>query len=178
MENPGNLMHKAAAIVFAVMRWVLSWTLRPSTNCFSSSPSDSMVQQTPSGDLRERLSKSCDTCAVCLNQLRKRDQVRELGNCCHVFHRLCIDTWIDHGYNKTCPLCRAPLLTSTRLGSQPSWAVERLLYLFGDDLLIWRHCLVLWMTKKENWEFHYDRSREKEIKYLFLLSLLALAFYK
>lgn len=102
------------------------------------------------GEIKERLPKSCgwETCAVCLNQLGMRDEVRELRNCCHVFHRECLDRWLDHDrdhHHKTCPLCRAPLLTpfqSQSLSfngtarSQPSWAVERLLYLFGDDLLI------------------------------------------
>nr|POE77169.1 e3 ubiquitin-protein ligase [Quercus suber] len=52
------------------------------------------------GDITERLaeeSKSYDTCAVCLNKLRVQDEVRELRNCCHVFHRECIDRWVDHG---------------------------------------------------------------------------------
>lgn len=96
-------------------------------------------------EIKERLPKGCcsDTCAVCLNQLREEDEVRELRNCCHVFHRECIDRWVDHDYHNSCPLCRAPLLTpfqsqslSSCAISQPSWAVERLLYLFGDDLIL------------------------------------------
>ncbi|OUZ99567.1 zinc finger protein [Macleaya cordata] len=96
--------------------------------------------------------ESCETCAVCLNELRDKDKVRELRNCCHVFHRSCINRWLDHNDQKTCPLCRTPLLLSlsiprsrsscclgesptTMNKSGPSWAVEQLLYLFGDDLL-------------------------------------------
>ncbi|KAF9615773.1 hypothetical protein IFM89_026374 [Coptis chinensis] len=94
------------------------------------------------GDIMHNLPGTCDTCAVCLNELKKNDRVRELRNCCHVFHIKCIDRWLDHGDQKNCPLCRAPLLvTSCGSGldggwarSEPSWAVERLLYLFGDDL--------------------------------------------
>ncbi|ONH97423.1 hypothetical protein PRUPE_7G189400 [Prunus persica] len=95
-------------------------------------------------------SSGCDTCAVCLSQLEMEDQVRELRNCSHVFHTECIDRWLeyhDHHHDdnhRTCPLCRTPLLTSSQIqslswdhrSSQPSWAVERLLYLFGDDLLL------------------------------------------
>ncbi|KAG1360877.1 E3 ubiquitin-protein ligase RHA1B [Cocos nucifera] len=47
-------------------------------------------------------------CAVCLGELEARHEVRELGNCCHVFHKGCIDKWVDMG-QVTCPLCRAQL---------------------------------------------------------------------
>ncbi|KAH7519367.1 hypothetical protein FEM48_Zijuj08G0028500 [Ziziphus jujuba var. spinosa] len=178
-----HLLYKAA-LVIAVVRWVLSWALRlrnrtqllsssavngdvdddiivqstdqqhPSPNCSSPSSTSSQIIRdnlilTTFGDIKERLPKSCrwETCAVCLNQLGMRDEVRELRNCCHVFHRECLDRWLDHDHDhhhKTCPLCRAALLTpfqsqclsSGGARSQPSWAVERLLYLFGDDLLI------------------------------------------
>ncbi|WOK92083.1 hypothetical protein Cni_G00774 [Canna indica] len=81
------------------------------------------------------------TCAVCLSEVGRRDSVRELGNCRHVFHRRCLDRWLDHDERLSCPLCRAPLLSrrpsdSPPPPSDPSWAVERLLYLFGDDLLV------------------------------------------
>lgn len=189
-----HILYKAA-LVIAVMRWVLSWALRvrnrstflssspsttninahhddddilletdhdqyplPSSSSSSSSSTQMIIDSlmlTTFGEIMEKLPRSCrwETCAVCLNQLSTKDEVRELRNCCHVFHRECLDRWLDHDHqdhhhgleiHKTCPLCRAPLLTplqsqnlsfgATR--SQPSWAVERLLYLFGDDLLI------------------------------------------
>ncbi|KAM0949254.1 putative chromatin regulator PHD family [Dioscorea sansibarensis] len=81
------------------------------------------------------------TCAVCLNQVRSRDRVWELRNCSHIFHKRCLDRWLDHDDQFTCPLCRAPLLASRGVAaslsspSEASWALEKLLYLFGDDLL-------------------------------------------
>ncbi|KAJ4803694.1 RING-H2 finger protein ATL13 [Rhynchospora pubera] len=48
-------------------------------------------------------------CAVCLGQLSSSHEVRELGNCSHLFHKECIDKWVDLG-KVTCPLCRALLL--------------------------------------------------------------------
>ncbi|KAJ8461643.1 hypothetical protein OPV22_034569 [Ensete ventricosum] len=52
-------------------------------------------------------------CAVCLGALEARHEVRQLGNCCHAFHRACIDKWVDIGH-VTCPLCRAQLLPNRR----------------------------------------------------------------
>ncbi|XP_072956575.1 RING-H2 finger protein ATL17-like [Typha angustifolia] len=49
------------------------------------------------------------TCVFCLEELERRDEVRELGNCMHAFHRGCIDHWIDVGQVK-CPICRSQLL--------------------------------------------------------------------
>ncbi|XP_020227537.1 probable E3 ubiquitin-protein ligase RHA1A [Cajanus cajan] len=147
------------ALIIAVVRWVFCLVLRlindrrttssddtahepcPMTSC-----KDNTLVLTTFGEIIERLPQTEDTCAVCLSQFNKEDEVRELLNCYHVFHRECIDKWLDHeheNHNPTCPLCRAPLLTSCCHHSsascvpppQPSWAVERLLYLFGDDLL-------------------------------------------
>lgn len=77
------------------------------------------------------------TCAVCLSEVGRKDRVWELRNCRHVFHEACLDRWLDHDEHLACPLCRAPLRPAAcpPAPSEPSWAVERLLYLFGDDLL-------------------------------------------
>lgn len=45
-------------------------------------------------------------CSVCLNGLEEGEEVKELSNCKHVFHRKCIDCWMDGGHF-TCPFCRA-----------------------------------------------------------------------
>ncbi|EOY23826.1 Uncharacterized protein TCM_015599 [Theobroma cacao] len=47
-------------------------------------------------------------CAVCLNYIEKSDEIKELSNCSHVFHRECLDTWINKD-QVTCPLCRSTL---------------------------------------------------------------------
>ncbi|KAH8504678.1 hypothetical protein H0E87_012059 [Populus deltoides] len=155
-----HLLYKAA-LVLAVLRWALAWALRFKNRTHLASPSNDSLQQshpvpssqqirdglilTTFGDVTERMPGVCDTCAVCLSQLRDQDEVRELRNCCHVFHRDCIDRWVDHDHehdenHNTCPLCRAPLLTASqslaRTRAEPSWAVERILYLFGDDLVM------------------------------------------
>ncbi|XP_042415518.1 putative RING-H2 finger protein ATL21C [Zingiber officinale] len=80
------------------------------------------------------------TCAVCLSEMAARDVVWELTNCRHVFHKGCLDRWLDHDEHLSCPLCRTALLPAQQSPplppAEPSWAVERLLYFFGDDHLL------------------------------------------
>lgn len=47
-------------------------------------------------------------CAVCLYEFRNHEEIRQL-NCRHVFHRVCVDRWMDHD-QITCPLCRTPFV--------------------------------------------------------------------
>ncbi|KAK7388326.1 hypothetical protein VNO78_23140 [Psophocarpus tetragonolobus] len=145
------------ALIIAVVRWVLCLAFRlmndssrrrgsdetaAAETCCESRDND-ILMVTTFGEIKERVGVTEETCAVCLSQLKVEDEVRELMNCYHVFHRECIDRWLEHQHehhNPTCPLCRAPLLTSSSHHHNsppphPSWAVERLLYLFGDDLL-------------------------------------------
>lgn len=49
-------------------------------------------------------------CAVCLNNMERHEEIRRLTNCSHIFHRECVDKWLDHGQN-ACPLCRSPFLS-------------------------------------------------------------------
>ncbi|PIM99631.1 hypothetical protein CDL12_27874 [Handroanthus impetiginosus] len=48
-------------------------------------------------------------CSICLECIEMKHEIRELCNCSHLFHRECLDTWIDEG-QVTCPLCRSMLL--------------------------------------------------------------------
>lgn len=59
----------------------------------------------------EELDSTADAvcCAVCLYDIAGREEVRRLTNCCHVFHRGCLDRWMEHDQH-TCPLCRAKLI--------------------------------------------------------------------
>ncbi|EOA24864.1 hypothetical protein CARUB_v10018154mg [Capsella rubella] len=47
-------------------------------------------------------------CIVCLSTLKTGEQVRKL-DCRHVFHKHCLEGWLQH-LNFSCPLCRSPLL--------------------------------------------------------------------
>ncbi|KAI8546298.1 hypothetical protein RHMOL_Rhmol07G0106300 [Rhododendron molle] len=46
-----------------------------------------------------------ESCAVCLYEFDGGDEIWQLPNCCHIFHRGCLDRWMDHD-QQTCPLCR------------------------------------------------------------------------
>lgn len=48
-------------------------------------------------------------CTICLDPVDLKHRVRRLSRCTHVFHRDCLDTWVDSG-QVTCPLCRSLLL--------------------------------------------------------------------
>uniref|UniRef100_A0A0E0KUA7 RING-type domain-containing protein n=1 Tax=Oryza punctata TaxID=4537 RepID=A0A0E0KUA7_ORYPU len=56
-------------------------------------------------------------CAVCLSGIGGGDEVRRLSNCRHVFHRGCLDRWMEHDDQRTCPLCRAPLIPDEMAGA-------------------------------------------------------------
>ncbi|KAL8210022.1 hypothetical protein R6Q57_006754 [Mikania cordata] len=57
-------------------------------------------------------SHRCDNavCMVCLDCINGDHLIRELVNCEHVFHRECLDAWVDVGHVH-CPLCRSMLLS-------------------------------------------------------------------
>nr|XP_009758907.1 PREDICTED: RING-H2 zinc finger protein RHA4a-like [Nicotiana sylvestris]XP_016496638.1 PREDICTED: RING-H2 zinc finger protein RHA4a-like [Nicotiana tabacum] len=59
--------------------------------------------------LRRRGNELVKGCSICLESMELEDEVRELITCTHVFHRGCLDTWVNDGH-VTCPLCRSMLL--------------------------------------------------------------------
>lgn len=46
-------------------------------------------------------------CAVCLDDVRAGEMVRQLPACRHLFHVDCVDAWLRA--HRTCPLCRCQL---------------------------------------------------------------------
>ncbi|KAI3968045.1 hypothetical protein MKX01_029295 [Papaver californicum] len=101
-------------------------------------------------DSLESSSESETICAVCMNYMDRSHEMRMLSNCCHVFHRECLDKWVDQN-QVTCPLCRSNLLphshhheqitsnaeetsSTNEERSRDAWLVDRICYLFGEDL--------------------------------------------
>ncbi|KAJ9670864.1 hypothetical protein PVL29_027042 [Vitis rotundifolia] len=50
-----------------------------------------------------------ESCVVCLYGFEVREEIRWLTNCKHIFHRSCLDHWMNHD-QKTYPLCRTPFV--------------------------------------------------------------------
>ncbi|MED6188088.1 hypothetical protein PIB30_082660 [Stylosanthes scabra] len=73
------------------------------------------------------------SCAVCLTELVMEDEIRWLRNCKHVFHRECVDRWIDHD-QKTCPLCRTSFVPDEMVDqyNQRLWAASGLSEFYVD----------------------------------------------
>uniref|UniRef100_A0A7C9CUQ4 RING-type domain-containing protein n=1 Tax=Opuntia streptacantha TaxID=393608 RepID=A0A7C9CUQ4_OPUST len=57
----------------------------------------------------EEEDRESSCCAVCLYELCRGEEIRWLCNCKHIFHRDCLDRWMDLDH-RTCPLCRTPFL--------------------------------------------------------------------
>lgn len=59
-------------------------------------------------------------CVVCLDEFDDGEEIRRLFVCRHVFHRRCLDRWIDCD-RRTCPLCRTPLVVrEMEKGAKPA----------------------------------------------------------
>lgn len=48
-------------------------------------------------------------CPVCLSEFQQGQEIRLLPACKHVYHRKCLDQWLDYQH-MTCPLCRTSLV--------------------------------------------------------------------
>ncbi|XP_057956046.1 RING-H2 finger protein ATL57 [Malania oleifera] len=53
-------------------------------------------------------------CAVCLGEFHVKETIKVIPFCRHVFHPLCIDTWLSS--HASCPLCRTTRLFPTKEG--------------------------------------------------------------
>ncbi|XP_023752868.1 brassinosteroid-responsive RING protein 1 [Lactuca sativa] len=75
-----------------------------------------------------------ESCVVCLYEFDACDEIRVLNNCRHVFHRCCLDRWMDHD-RKTCPLCRTPFISDDLQDSfnERLWAASGIADYYGDS---------------------------------------------
>jgi len=49
-----------------------------------------------------------DTCSICREPINGTSIIREIKNCRHKFHQLCLDTWLEN--RRTCPICRGNIV--------------------------------------------------------------------
>ncbi|KAK7292704.1 hypothetical protein RJT34_15556 [Clitoria ternatea] len=79
------------------------------------------------------LDKEKNSCAVCLFEFSEEEEIRCMRNCKHIFHRSCVDRWIDHD-QKTCPLCRTPFVPDDMLDdyNQRLWAASGVTEFYAD----------------------------------------------
>ncbi|WOK95430.1 putative E3 ubiquitin-protein ligase XERICO [Canna indica] len=56
----------------------------------------------------DAVARSSTDCRICLVQFELGSVVNRLA-CGHLFHRSCLETWVDY-MRATCPLCRADIL--------------------------------------------------------------------
>ncbi|MCD9639536.1 Homeobox protein B-H1 [Datura stramonium] len=69
------------------------------------------------------------SCAVCLYEFNGEDKIRRLPNCRHIFHRSCLDRWMDHD-QRTCPLCRTPFIPEEI--NEKLWLASGISDFYGD----------------------------------------------
>ncbi|KAI9109816.1 hypothetical protein K1719_018857 [Acacia pycnantha] len=74
-----------------------------------------------------------ESCAVCLYEFECEEEIRCLTNCKHIFHRPCLDRWMDHD-QKTCPLCRTSFVPDDMQDdfNQRLWAASGVSDVYGD----------------------------------------------
>ncbi|CAA7049655.1 unnamed protein product [Microthlaspi erraticum] len=54
------------------------------------------------GEEEEGCGKRC--CPICLEEYEDDHEIRRLKKCGHVFHRFCVDSWLER--DRSCPSCR------------------------------------------------------------------------
>ncbi|XP_038816174.1 RING finger protein 24-like isoform X2 [Salvelinus namaycush] len=67
---------------------------------------------------REQFSYNEQTCAVCLEEFRTRDELA-VCPCSHAFHKKCLLKWLE--IRSVCPMCNKPIL---RLHPDPTQGTE------------------------------------------------------
>ncbi|GFZ16454.1 E3 ubiquitin-protein like [Actinidia chinensis var. chinensis] len=76
---------------------------------------------------------TAESCAVCLYEFDGGDEIRRLTNCRHVFHRSCLDRWMDHD-RRTCPLCRTRFVPDDLMDAfnERLWAASGISDFYGE----------------------------------------------
>merc|ERR1712216_696432 len=71
------------------------------------------------GDIVKTLAE--DPCIICFGEFEEKEELRQLNECWHVFHKACIDEWLllrrPRGIGASsagikCPVCSTPICTN------------------------------------------------------------------
>ena len=63
-----------------------------------------------------------ETCSICREPINDTSIIREIKNCRHNFHQLCLDTWLEN--RRTCPICRGEVCLSANTAAERASAAE------------------------------------------------------
>ncbi|KAA1076475.1 hypothetical protein PGT21_008369 [Puccinia graminis f. sp. tritici] len=50
-----------------------------------------------------------DQCSICLAQTLNPEELHVVSSCGHLFHKVCIQNWLQLKVDQTCPVCRFPI---------------------------------------------------------------------
>lgn len=91
-------------IVLAIFILLKKCTLLSSWHRYTS-----MLNKKSSKFAYEKANSEDECCSICLSELMQGDEAREVVDCKHVFHSLCLEKWLRGG-RPTCPLCRSSVV--------------------------------------------------------------------
>ncbi|PSS09392.1 E3 ubiquitin-protein like [Actinidia chinensis var. chinensis] len=112
------------------------WPTRPDSTPEPHSVSAVLIRELlPVVKFADLVDPLTEICAVCLYEFDGGDEIRRLTNCRHVFHRSCLDRWMDHD-RRTCPLCRTQFVPDDLMDgfNERLWAASGISDFYGESL--------------------------------------------
>ncbi|KAG8369245.1 hypothetical protein BUALT_Bualt15G0131500 [Buddleja alternifolia] len=73
---------------------------------------------------KKRVKPELVECRICLSEFVEGDEVREIVDCKHGFHRHCLEIWLQ-GYGARCPLCRSLVVPEVILAEYHQMQIEQ-----------------------------------------------------
>ncbi|KAL3689493.1 hypothetical protein R1sor_015802 [Riccia sorocarpa] len=75
-------------------------------------------------------------CSVCLCDFEAEEEVFQLPQCSHIFHKECLGKWLGHGHT-TCPLCRSTLASEELLEKRRSEGLVQIDADLASEFALW-----------------------------------------
>lgn len=79
----------------------------PGTTVGSRTPSPRVTDERFNRWITPTITNSTNECPVCLTGFIQEDDIVQMRNCIHVYHRGCIRRWCVDNNRNNCPMCRA-----------------------------------------------------------------------